>query len=59
MTRPFPPDLPDPEPRGPTIWAAREIRPEARSEAATLGWCAWIVAVAAVLVVGVVLWGFA
>lgn len=32
MTRPLPPDLPDPEPPGPTIWAAREVRraPRAR-----------------------------
>lgn len=28
MTRPLPPDLPDPEPPGPTIWAAREVRLE-------------------------------
>lgn len=29
MTR-LPPDQPDPEQPGPTIWAAREIRPDPR-----------------------------
>lgn len=62
MTGPLPPDLPDPEPPGPTIWAAREVcRDPVPAIGETLARAARLIGcVAVLLIVGLAaaVWGW-